>query len=541
MCSKTKLGVLISLTAGQAALAGCANMPGDSSRLMTRRQITSPFVLPQSSTEYSTAQPVVVGPIPEPAKAPDTQPIVQPVGMETVFGNLRESGRFSVAPAASFGFDDSTAIDASNSVIAQATPPAFSGTESQGSTFAVNSMTLADFENLAMANNPTIRELAATTQKAAGFRAQVGLKANPIIGYQAQQLADQGTDQHLIFAEQEFVTGNKLELNRRVLNEALRAQLQELEAQRFRVTTDIRIKFFEALALQRQIQLISDFQNVTNQGLDLAKLRQQAAEGSKIDVLQAKVQKNEIDLDLKRANIRYAAVWRELAALSGTPYLPQGIVQGELPQAVDTFDWNMLVTNIVASSPEYAAAQSRITRARALLARHQIQPLPNLTVQFGAGVDNGTNSGMMNLQVGAPLPIHNKNQGNIAAAHAEYCRAVMEAQRIEAAIKARLATVSQEYDGSLATVQQYTSEILPSADESLKLAEEAYKAGETSFIQVLVARRTYFDSNVQLVLAQADLAAAKAKLDGYVLTGGLDAVVDDSLDSSLRDLTFTQQ
>jgi cobalt-zinc-cadmium efflux system outer membrane protein len=73
------------------------------------------------------------------------------------------------------------------------------------------------------------------------------------------------------------------------------------------------------------------------------------------------------------------------------------------------------------------------------------------------------------------------------------------------------------------------------------LAEVAYKAGETSFVQVLVSRRTYFDSNLQYVLAQSQLAQAKSKVDGYVLTGALDAVIDQSGDDSLRGLTFSQQ
>ena len=167
-------------------------------------------------------------------------------------------------------------------------------------------MSLEDFESLALANNPTLCELAATTQKAAGFRTQVGLRANPIVGYQGTQLADQGTDQHTAFVQQEIVTGGKLDLNRRVLNEALRAQLLELEAQKLRVSTDIRIRFFEALASQRRIELIKEFQSVTAKGLELANLRKKASEGSQLEVLQAKVQKNEIDLALQqaRANLR---------------------------------------------------------------------------------------------------------------------------------------------------------------------------------------------------------------------------------------------
>ena len=402
-------------------------------------------------------------------------------------------------------------------------------------------MSLEDFESLALANNPTICELAATTQKAAGFRTQVGLRANPIVGYQGTQLADQGTDQHTAFVQQEIVTGGKLDLNRRVLNEALRAQLLELEAQKLRVSTDIRIRFFEALASQRRIELIKEFQSVTAKGLELANLRKKASEGSQLEVLQAKVQKNEIDLALQQAELTYAATWRELAAFAGSPSLPMSRLQGELPVSPADQDWTAMTTSVLELSPEYDAATVRVRQALTTLQRQGVQAIPNLTVSLAGGADRGTNSGMINLQVGAPIPVFNKNQGNIAASQAEYRRAILEAKRVEDSIKARMAVVSRDYDTSSVAVTKYATEILPSAQESLVLAEQAYKGGETSFVQVLIARRTYFDANLQYVAAQSQHAQAKSKVDGLVLTGGLDAVIDNSGDDGLRGLTFSQQ
>ncbi len=402
-------------------------------------------------------------------------------------------------------------------------------------------MTLADFEALALGNNPTIQELVATTSKAAGYRTQVSLRANPYLGYNGTQLADQGTDQHTIFISQTIVTADKLSLNRRVLNEALRSQLLQLEAQKYRVATDIRVKFYDALAAQQRVKLIEDFRSVADKGLELAELRKKALEGSQLDVVQAKVQKNEIDLALKQAHISFAAAWRELVALAGTPQMMPTSLQGELPHSQDPLDWSGLAADLIASSPEYQAAQTRICQARANLDRQCVQPIPNLDFQIGAGTDNATNSGLINVQVGAPIPVFNKNQGNIAAARAELLRASMEAERIENSIKARLASVSRDYDSSLAAVTMYSQDILPNADEGLRLAETAYKAGETNFVQVLVARRTYFDTNLQYIGSRAQLAQARAKVDGYLLTGALDEVVDASGDDSLRGLTFSQQ
>jgi cobalt-zinc-cadmium efflux system outer membrane protein len=401
--------------------------------------------------------------------------------------------------------------------------------------------TLDSLISLALTNNPAIRELAATTQKAAGYRTQVGLSANPTVGYQGQQLADRGTDQHLLFAEQEIATANKLELNRRVQNEAVRAQLQELEAQKLRVATDIRTRYYLALGYQKQLRLLSEFRTVMDKGYELSQLRLKAAEGSKIDVLQTNVQRNEVDLLFRQTRARYAATWREIVAIAGMPDLQVTPLQGDFPESESTVQWDTLAITIVQSSPEYAAAQVRVAQARAELERHGVQAIPNLTVQLGAGVDNGTDSGMMNVQLGAPIPVFNKNQGNIAAARAEYCRAIMESQRIDYGIRARLASVSQDYETAREAVRVYGSEILPSAQESLVLAESAYKAGEMDFIQLLVARRTYFESSLQYVNAQAQLAIATAKIDGFVLSGSLDAVTDRSGSDGLRGLTFSQQ
>ncbi len=404
-----------------------------------------------------------------------------------------------------------------------------------------NGITLEAIESLALSNNPTIAELVATTQKAAGFKTQVGLRANPTIGYNANQLADVKTDQHTVFISQTIITADKLALNRQVLNEALRAQLLQLEAQKYRVATDIRITFYTALAAQRRLNLVRDFQAVANKGLELAELRKKGQEGSQLDVVQAEVQKNEIDLLLQQVEVRYQAAWRELAALAGSPELQPVPLLAELPTEATDLDWQDVASMMVVSSPEYQAAQARVTQARANISRQDVQKIPNLNVNLGTGSDQATGTGLINLVIGVPIPVFNRNQGNVSAALAEYIRACREVERVQNSIRQRLAVVSSDYGSSRVAVDRYSRLILPNAAETLKLAEIAYKAGETSFVQVLVARRTYFDTNLKYLSSQTLLAQSGARVDGYVLTGALNPVVDGSGSASLRSQTLSQQ
>ena len=117
-----------------------------------------------------------------------------------------------------------------------------------------------------------------------------------------------------------------------MLNEALRAQLMQLEAQKYRIATDIRITFYDALAAQQRVNLIRDFQSVADKGVDIAEQLKEAQEGSQLEIVQAKVQKNEIDLALRQAQIRFDAAWREMAALAGNPDMMPVALLGDTAQ-----------------------------------------------------------------------------------------------------------------------------------------------------------------------------------------------------------------
>lgn len=86
-------------------------------------------------------------------------------------------------------------------------------------------------------------------------------------------------------------------------------------------------------------------------------------------------------------------------------------------------------------------------------------------------------------------------------------------------------------------------EILPRARENLKLTETRIAAvGDLEdFIPLIIARRTLFETELRSVQAQGELAQAAARLDGFLLSGGLEATVDLSLDDGLRGQTLDGQ
>lgn len=419
-------------------------------------------------------------------------------------------------------------------------PPAPDASASEAAP-AGTDWTLSRLEALALQNNAAIQQATASAHKSMGYRDQVGRHPNPTIGYQATQLADAGTDQHVAFVEQDFVLGDKLVRNQNVLGKDVQVQLWEVEIQRYRVLTDVRQLYYVVLATQLKRDLAVEYQRKARGWRSQADERNAAGEGNKLETGQSAILSKQFQLLERQADAELRGAWKQLMATTGSPGHPVERLSGELSQADDR-DLGMISARILADSPEIQAARARCARAQANLDRQQAQAIPNLSLMLAAGRDNGTGSGMVNAQVGMPIPVHNRNQGNIAAAYAEVCRASQNVRRLELSLQARIAETQQQWEAALAAVQQYRDNIIPQAEETLALMEQGLRTeGNVTFVEVLVARKTAFDAHWEFVSAQAKLANAGAVLDGMILTGGLDETRDTDMDSALRDQSLSGQ
>lgn len=401
--------------------------------------------------------------------------------------------------------------------------------------------TLEQLTALARANSPAIREAEAAVSKVEGLRYQVGLRPNPTVGYNGTQLADQSTDQHTVFVSQDYVTAQKLERNTGVLGLEVENLKWQAEIQRRAVTGDVKQLFFETLGAQQKLELSNKFVEMAEKAVEISRLRKKAGEGTEVDVLQSEVQLQQIAIANRQQAAALVGGWTRLTAVVGQADMPLGLIDGQLPTDTRTYDWGAEYARLCAESPELMAAQTRVARARANIDRQRVQATPNLSWMVAAGYDRGTDSQLINTQVGIPLPINNQNEGNVSAAQADYCRALQEVQRLQLAIKSRLASASQAYQSAAASVDIYKTAVIPKAEKMLELAELTFKAGEIDFLQVLTIRRTYFDSMLEYLNSQTQLAQASANIEELLLRDSLNNATDSSFDDGLRGQTFSGQ
>jgi cobalt-zinc-cadmium efflux system outer membrane protein len=386
-------------------------------------------------------------------------------------------------------------------------------------------LTLADLEQIAVANNPSLARAQALVAAARGNWVQAGLYPNPEVGYLGQQLGSGGeAEQHGILFEQEFVRGGKLALDRAVAEqETVRAE-QQYAAQLQRVLTDVRIAFYEALLAQRRLELSRELTNIGRQAQSASEQLQRGGELSRADVLQAQLELERAQIEQTNAENRHAAVWRSLTAVIGAPQMPPSVLNGDLEGISPNLTWESSLHRLLTTSPEIAAAVANIDRARLALEREAVEPIPNVTVQGVVMQDNGIGGKTDgNLQLTFPLPLWNKNQGAIRRAEAELAAAQRALGQVELDLQHRLAPVFERYASAAAQVERYRERILPAAQESLGLIRQVFEAGEVPYLNLLNAQRTYSQANLSYLDSLREFQSAAAEIDGLLLRGSLQA------------------
>jgi cobalt-zinc-cadmium efflux system outer membrane protein len=385
-------------------------------------------------------------------------------------------------------------------------------------------LTLADLESMALANNPTLAQAAARVQAARGRWVQAGLYPNPRIGYMAEEIGNDGTAgmQGGGFS-QEIVRGGKLGLDRAVASREIAQVQQQLDVQRWRVINDVRIQFYNLLVAQRAMELSNQLTDIGGQGLKSAEDLFRAEEVSRVDVLQAKIELSTAQTASETARHRHAAAWRRMAATIGIPEMQPVAVSGDLQPGMDRLTWEDRLQHILSSSPELGAAIANVERARWALARARAEPIPNVDLTAAVQHDNESGDDIAAVTIMVPIPIHNANQGAIVAAEAELRVAQADVARLQLALQNRLATAFERYAIADAQVDRYQREILPNARQSLDLVNQGYRQGEFSYVNVLMAQRTFAQTNLMYLNALQELWESRNAIDGLLLSDSLEA------------------
>jgi cobalt-zinc-cadmium efflux system outer membrane protein len=391
---------------------------------------------------------------------------------------------------------------------------------------------LSRIQQLALANNPSLKQASQIVARSAGQARQAGLFPNPSIGYEGGEIrgGSFGGGEQGAFVQQTFPLGGKLGLRRRVFEERRKEDEIGVSEQQYRVLSDAGQHFYSALASQELVRVRRDLLNIALDAVQTANQLANVGQADAPDVLQSEVEAEQAKVDYNTAQLAFLQEFRSLAALVGQPDLPLSFLEGDLeePPAIDQ---SQILQTVLRESPAVKRAQQGVVRAEAAVRSARREPAPDLQIRAGLqqNLEQLNDIGRKPVGVqgfataGITLPIFNRNQGNIRAAEADLDLAREEVTRVQLSLRWAIQPLLQRYLSEGVQAARYRTEMIPRATRAYQLYLTKYRQMASAYPQVIVSQRTLFQLRVAYVQSLERLWMSAIRLQNYTLTGGLDA------------------
>jgi len=382
------------------------------------------------------------------------------------------------------------------------------------------SFDLPQLTALTLERHPRLAQVGWVVETARGRALQAGLYPNPTIAVTADELGDRQGTLGIINApqiSQEIVRGNKLGLAQAAaFKEVDRATLAVVD-ERYKLLTEVRKNYWEVVTLQRRAAVLTELIAIADRSVETAEKLLKAKEGSELDVVQLEVDRERYRAEFDAAKRSLPASIRKLTAAVGAADLPIGTVVGDLEAGLPEYDLATALPTILGVHPQVQSAKVGVEQSQLALRRAEVEPTPNVTVSGGYIRQNQNRSNDWSLGVSMPIPLWNKNQGNILAARAQVGEALNEIARVQNELSARAATAFALYEAAKARADQYRTSIIPKAETSLALAQKAYQGGQFDFLRVLAAQRAVAEARLEFIRSLGELRQAAADIAGLML------------------------
>jgi cobalt-zinc-cadmium efflux system outer membrane protein len=278
---------------------------------------------------------------------------------------------------------------------------------------------------------------------------------------------------------------------------------------------DLRVAYFN-LALSRNARdLARQSVEQASRLVGIAEARFEAGDVAQFEVLQARLAAARASNDLSRAENN------ERAALAAINQLLNRAPQSPLDLAASLFvvrqpvDAAQLISQSLSQNVELRTAEQQIVaeQSRLRLARAERIPTPSIGPGIEAFDPSLAHSYAFTMQVTVPLPIFNRGRPEIARSSALIEQLTAERDDARQRIAAGIGLAALRLEAARQQVDFYETRLLPDAERVRALAEEAYRAGQTSFLPVIDAQRAALEIRQGYLQALFDYQTALADLE----------------------------
>ena len=358
--------------------------------------------------------------------------------------------------------------------------------------------------------SPRIAKAKAELKAAEGRAMQAGVRPNPTISAEVENFS--GTGPYRTFGQTEttvavsqpFELGGKRRARKEVAaaeRDFAQIALRKAEAD---LAYDIIVSHAELRAAEDRAKLAD---SVYARAVELARIAETLVDVGRdppLTKLRADALLAEAKAESLRAKAELLSARQELALRIGSEDPELSAIAQDIPTPP------ALPADAQSLDERLAAAERDAASARVRLA--QAEGVPDITASGGVRNFRESKDTAFIVGVSIPLPVFNRNRGNIYAARASGEAA--EAQLAQTRLDTRFSRRDAELMLSAATerVTALSGAGLFQASEAARVAEIGYQQGKFTLIELIDAQEALTSANLKLIEAELDRARALAAL-----------------------------
>lgn len=392
----------------------------------------------------------------------------------------------------------------------------------QAQTPGPRKISLDEAVQLALANNPTIRATRTLVDQSQDEEITANLRPNPILIadslfvplFSPGQLTSDNINTVTEFdlgASYLFERGKKRQHRLEAARDLTAVTTSQVADAERALTFSVAQQYVSVLLAESTLdfakQDLASFQNT----VDISQAQYKAGQISEGDYLKIKLQLLLFQTDVSSAQLARVQALVGLRQLLGYQSVPADYdVSGTLAYQPLKLDREHLQALALQLRPDLRAALQGVTASQSqyTLAKANGKQDLNFTFDYThvSGFENGS------FTVNFPLPIFNRNQGEIARTQA----AIIQAQDSELAAREAVTTdVANSYEAVQANgqiVALYQSGYLDQAQQSRDISQYAYQRGAASLLDLLDAERSYRATQLAYLQSEASYQLALEQL-----------------------------
>ena len=291
--------------------------------------------------------------------------------------------------------------------------------------------------------------------------------------------------------------------------------VEELNLRRVEIRAAVVAAFFETLAAQERAALAQASVDLAKRATDAVAKRVAAGKVSPVEETKARVAEAGVRVELAQAQSEQRSARARLASLLGAnpPRFTQvaGSVD-DLPNVPSLDD----IQQRLSASSALRRAQLEIERRRSLADVERSKQTPDVTVSLGVKRPNELARNQLMLGISVPLPLFDRNQGNLLEALKREDKARDELQALNLRLSTEVLQARERLASVRGEIDVLQREVLPGAKSAYDAATVGFGYGKFNFLEVLDAQRTYFAAKSQYLKALADAHRAAADMDRVI-------------------------